>query len=102
VTGEDGWARFNSHPSLSISRTFQGGPTCAPDGWWRAVPNGPAMAKMEPVIKIEFQRIEALELLAMTLADLKDAETRGEMSPRVPLLMAIRDRLATAVREEEP
>lgn len=62
---------------------------------------GPDLATMGPVIKVEFERVEALELLAMTLAHLNDAETRGEMSPRVPLLMAIRDRLATAVREEE-
>jgi hypothetical protein len=56
---------------------------------------------MEPVIRVEFERIEALELLGMTLAHLHDAEVRGEMSPRVPLLLAIRDRLATALREED-
>lgn len=44
--------------------------------------------------------IEALELLAMTLAHLHDAESRGEVSPRVPLLMVIRDKLAIALREE--
>jgi hypothetical protein len=37
----------------------------------------------------------------MTLAHLSDAESRGEISPRVPLLMAIRDRLAAALRKEE-
>jgi hypothetical protein len=36
----------------------------------------------------------------MTLADLNDAEARAEVSPRVPLLMAIRDKLALALREE--
>jgi hypothetical protein len=36
----------------------------------------------------------------MTLAHLRDAEGRVELSPRVPLLMAIRDKLALAPREE--
>jgi hypothetical protein len=58
------------------------------------------MARMGPVvIRVEFERVEALELLGMTLAHLNDAEARAEMSPRVPLLMAIRDKLAHAIRE---
>lgn len=52
------------------------------------------------MVRVELERIEALELLAMTLAHLSDAESRGEMSPRVPLLMTIRDKLAFALREE--
>jgi len=64
------------------------------------VPNGPALAILGPVINIELERIEALELLAMTLAHLNDAESRAEMSPRVPLLMAVRDKLARGLREE--
>ena len=36
----------------------------------------------------------------MTLAHLNNAETRAETSPRVPLLMAIRDKLALALTEE--
>ena len=52
------------------------------------------------MFKVEFERIEALELLGMTLAHLNDAETRVEMSPRVPLLMTIRDKLAGALRED--
>jgi hypothetical protein len=55
---------------------------------------------MGPVVNIELERIEALELLGMTLAHLNDAEARVEVSPRVPLLMAIRDKLAFALREE--
>ena len=51
-------------------------------------------------MKVELERVEALELLGMTLAHLKDAEVRAEMSPRVPLLMAVRDKLALALREE--
>jgi len=65
------------------------------------VRNGPLVAILEPMVRVEFERIEALDLLAMTLAHLNEAESRGEVSPRVPLLMAIRDKLAGAVRQEE-
>jgi hypothetical protein len=61
---------------------------------------GPGMATLGPVVRVELERIEALELLGMTLAHLNDAEARVEVSPRVPLLMAIRDKLALALREE--
>jgi len=37
----------------------------------------------------------------VVLAHLNDAESRSEVSPRVPLLMTIRDKFATALREEE-
>jgi len=52
------------------------------------------------MVVVEFERIEALELLGMTLAHLNDAQTSGEVSARVPLLMAIRDKLAAGLREE--
>ncbi len=52
------------------------------------------------MVRVELERIEALELLGMTLAHLHDAETRGELSPRVPLLMAVRHKLGVALREE--
>lgn len=55
---------------------------------------------MGPVIRVELERIEALELLGMTLVHLNEAETRAQISPRMPLLMAIRDKLAVALREE--
>ena len=58
------------------------------------------MATIEPVIRVELDRIEALDLLGMTLAHLNDAEARAETSPRVPPLMAIRDKLALGLREE--
>lgn len=58
------------------------------------------MAILEPVVRIEFERIEALELLAMTLAHLNDADARNDLSPRVPLLMAIREKLARGLRDE--
>ncbi len=49
---------------------------------------------------VELERVEALELLGMTLAHLNDAESAAEVSVRVPLLMAIRDKLAGALRED--
>lgn len=61
---------------------------------------GPRTATMGPMISVELERVEALELLGMTLAHLNDAETRREVSPRIPLLMGIRDKLAMAIREE--
>lgn len=61
---------------------------------------GPPMATIEPMVRVEFERVEALELLGMTLAHLNDTETRVEMSPRVALLLAIRDKLAQGLREE--
>jgi hypothetical protein len=61
----------------------------------------PLVATIGPVVKIELERVEALELLGMTLAHLNEAEARAEMSPRVALLMAIRDKLALGLREEK-
>ena len=61
---------------------------------------GPLVVIMGPMIRVELERVEVLELLGMTLAHLNDAEASVEVSPRVPLLMAIRDKLALALREE--
>ncbi len=52
------------------------------------------------MVTVELERVEVLEVLGMTLAHLNDAEARAEVSPRVPLLMAVRDKLALALREE--
>jgi hypothetical protein len=52
------------------------------------------------MVSVVLDRVEALELLGITLAHLNDAEARAEVSPRVPLLMAVRDKLALALREE--
>jgi len=52
------------------------------------------------MVTVELARVEALELLAMTLAHLSDAEARVDVSPRVPMLMVVRDKLALALREE--
>jgi hypothetical protein len=64
-------------------------------------PKGTTSGSIEPVIRLELERIEALELLGMTLVHLNDAEARVETSPRVPLLMALRDKLALGLREEQ-
>ncbi len=58
------------------------------------------MVTVGPVVRVELERVEALELLGMTLAHLNDAEARAGVSLRVPLLMGIRDKLALALREE--
>ena len=60
----------------------------------------PGVGTLEPVGRVELERIEALELLGMNLAHLNDAKARADMSPRVPLLMAVRDKLAFGLREE--
>ncbi len=51
-------------------------------------------------MKIEFERIEVLEMLAMTLAHLHDAEQRHEVSIRMPILLSVRDKLAAALRDQ--
>ncbi len=58
------------------------------------------VAIIGPMVGVELERVEALELLGMTLAHLNEAEARAEVSPRIPMLMAIRDKLAVALREE--
>jgi hypothetical protein len=52
------------------------------------------------VVDLELERVKALELLGMTLAHLNLAEQQSELSPRIPLLMTIRDKLSHALREE--
>lgn len=49
---------------------------------------------------VALERVEILELLALTLAHLNIAEASGELSPRVPLLIGIRAKLAHALRED--
>lgn len=63
-------------------------------------PSGPSLVRIGPMSNVELERVEALELLAMVLAHLNDAEARRELSARVPLLMGIRDKLAASLREE--
>lgn len=56
------------------------------------------MANIGPVVHIELERIEALELMGMVLAHLGNAEAAGDLSPRVAMLMSIRDKLADGLR----
>ena len=64
------------------------------------------MVHLEPVVVItgpmnlELERIEALELMGMVLARLNTAEASGDLTPRVPVLTSIRDKLAEALREQ--
>ena len=60
----------------------------------------PHVATIEPVVRLDLERVDVLELLGMTLEHLYDAEARVEISPRVPLLMAIRNKLVSALRED--
>ena len=52
-------------------------------------------------MKVELERIEVLELMALVLAHLNYAEANHELSVRVPMLMNIRDKLTSALREAE-
>jgi hypothetical protein len=52
------------------------------------------------MVHVELERVEALELLGMTLVHLNDAETRREVSARVPSLITIRDKLAASLGKE--
>ena len=52
------------------------------------------------MLHVELERVEALELLGMVIAHLNIAETSGELSPRIPTLLAVRDKLAAGLREE--
>jgi hypothetical protein len=55
---------------------------------------------MGPMVRIELARVEALELLALTLAHLIGAEARADRTPRLPMLIGLRDKLALALAEE--
>lgn len=59
------------------------------------------MVTITPMVELELERVEALELLAMTLAHLNDAESTGEVSARIPMLLRIRDKLARGLQEEQ-
>ena len=54
-----------------------------------------------PMMRVELERIEALELVGMVVVHLNHAEASGDLSPRIPTLMAIRDKLAAGLREEQ-
>ena len=92
-----------SHPAIRGSSAHVGICRSGTYRWGRSlvdvVQPGPGVATIEPVVRVELERVEALELLGMTLAHLNDAEARAELSPRIALLMGIRDKSASALRE---
>ena len=59
------------------------------------------MVRFGPILSAGLERIEALELLGMVVAHLNVAEASGELSSRIPTLIAIRDKLAAGLREEQ-
>ena len=52
------------------------------------------------MVRVELERIEALEVLAMVLAHLNHAEATAELSVRGPMLMSVRDKLTLALTED--
>ncbi len=59
------------------------------------------MVRYGPMVRLGLERVEALELLGMVVAHLNVAEASGELSPRIPTLIAIRDKLAAGLWEEQ-
>lgn len=64
------------------------------------VRNGPLVVRYGSMVRVEFERIEALELLVMVVAHLNVAESAGGLSPRVATLLGSRDKLASGLRED--
>lgn len=52
------------------------------------------------MVRVEFERIEALELVGMVVAHLNVAEASGDLAPRLATLLGIRDKLADGLRED--
>ena len=52
------------------------------------------------MVRVELERIEALELMGMVVAHLNADETFGEPTPRLATLLSIRDKLAAGLRED--
>jgi len=71
-----------------VTGPFSHGPNSAIDGYW------------DQWSKSSLNESRHSKLLGVTLAHLKDADARAKMSPRVPLLMAVRNKLALVLREE--
>ena len=51
------------------------------------------------MVRVELERIEALELLGMVVAHLNVAEASRDLSPRIATLLGIRDKLAAGLGE---
>ena len=61
---------------------------------------GPLVVHYGPMVRLELERIEALELMGMVVAHLNIAEASGDLSPRLATLLGIRDKLADGLRED--
>ena len=64
----------------------------------RAAPLGPLCGTMGPMITVELERVEALELLGMVIARLNEPRI-DPMAPRIALLMSLQERLTQALWE---
>lgn len=53
------------------------------------------------MVRVELERIEALELMGMVVAHLNVAETSAELTPRLATLLSILDKLADGLQEEQ-
>ncbi len=53
------------------------------------------------MVRVELERIEALELVGMVVAHLNVAEAVAELTPRLATLLSIRDKLAAGLQEEQ-
>ena len=53
------------------------------------------------MVRVELERIEALELMGMVVAHLNVAETSAELTPRLATLLRILDKLAAGLQEEQ-
>ncbi len=52
------------------------------------------------MVRVELERVEALELLGMVVAHLNVLETTPDVTPRMATLLAIRDKLADGLKED--
>ena len=61
---------------------------------------GPLVVQYGPMVRVELERIEALELMGMVVAHLNVAGASGDLAPRLATLLGIRDKLADGLRED--
>ena len=52
------------------------------------------------MVRVELERIEALELMGMVVAHLNVDEAFSEPTPRIATLLSIRDKLVAGLRED--
>ena len=62
---------------------------------------GPLVVHYGPMVRVELERIEALELMGMVVAHLNVAEAVAELTPRLATLLSVLDKLAAGLQEEQ-